>query len=113
MTQSKNITTQPIHTRSLAKRMLIGAGIALLLIIIFLSGSKEPHPEWGKFWIIRPLIVVPFAGATGGAFYYLFEHFPGNKGGWKKALAITMSVIVYVFGLWIGTVLGLAGTMWN
>ncbi len=113
MTQENNIT-QPISGKSpLAKRMLIGAGIALTLIIIFLSGAGEPNPEWPKFWMLRPLIVVPFAGAMGGLCYHLIDYFLGKKGGWKKVVAIILSVIVYIFGLWMGTVLGLVGTMWN
>jgi len=92
--------------------MLIGAGIALTLIVVFLSGTGEPDPAWGKFWMIRPLVVVPFAGAMGGVFYHLMSPVRA-KGGWKQVLAVILCVIVYVFGLWIGTILGLDGTYWN
>jgi hypothetical protein len=112
MTQTHNLKTQPVHPVSLSKIMLLGAGIALMLIAIFLSGAGEPNPEWGKFWMIRPLIVVPAAGAAGGLFYYLMDHLR-YQGGWKKVLGTVLSVLVYLFGLWIGTILGLAGTLWN
>ncbi len=62
MTQSSNLTSQP-HQISLVKRMLAGAGMGLLLISLFLLSAGEPNPEWGKQWIIRPLIIVPLAGA--------------------------------------------------
>jgi hypothetical protein len=58
-------------------------------------------------------VVVTLAGAAGGAFFYFLMDRLGSRGGWKKALAITLSLLIYVVGLWMGTVLGLAGTLWN
>jgi hypothetical protein len=112
MTTSVPSTTQPVQPSSLVNKMLIGAGIALILISIFLYGVHHPKPEWGKFWMIRPLIIVPLAGATGGLVYYFLDRFT-DQGGWKKALAIAASVIIYLIGLWMGFVLGLDGTLWN
>lgn len=111
MTHRENITAQPIDIPSLGIRMALGAGIALLLILAFLLPAGEPNPEWGTFWMVKPLIVVPLAGAVGGALYYFitlrFQH------GWSKVLATIFSVIVFIFLLWIGTVIGLNGTYWN
>jgi hypothetical protein len=112
MTQENNLTTKSIHPASLSKRMLLGGGIALILIIAFLAPVGEPNPDWGKFWMIRPLVIVPLAGATGGLFYHLMDRLR-YQGSWKKILANILSLIVYIFGLWIGTVLGLAGTLWH
>jgi hypothetical protein len=112
MTQTTNLTTQPINSVSLSKKMLIGAGIALILICIFLYGVKNPESEWGKFWMVRPLIIVPFAGAMGGLCYYFINYW-SNPSGWKKTLAIILSLLVYVIGLWMGFVLGLDGTLWD
>jgi hypothetical protein len=112
MTKRNNLTAQSIHQGSLSKRMLQGAGIALMLIIIFLLGVDEPKPEWGKLWMLKPLIVVPLAGAAGGVFYYFMDHLR-YQGGWRMVLAIILSLIGYIFALWIGTVLGLNGTLWN
>jgi hypothetical protein len=112
MTGRNNLTNRPILTALLIKRMLLGAGIALLLISIFLSGVHDPKPEWGKLWMLKPLIVVPLAGAMGGAFSYLMEPLR-QQGGWKMILAIILSLIVYIIGLWLGTVLGLNGTLWD
>ncbi|MES2681263.1 MAG: potassium transporter KefB [Bacteroidota bacterium] len=112
MTQKNNLITWPVSTPALAKRMLIGAAIALLLIVIFLAGAGEPNPAWPRFWMLQPLLVVPFAGAMGGAFYYFMDH-QRSRGGGRKILANVLSFLVYIFGLWMGTVLGLNGTMWN
>jgi hypothetical protein len=112
MTQENNLTTRPIHSPALAKHMLIGAAFAFALMCLFLYGA-EGRAEWGQFWMIRPLLVISFAGATGGAVFYFMDHFMGYKGGWRKALTILLSGIIYIFGLWIGSVLGLVGTLWN
>ena len=112
MTPTKNLTTQLIHSSSLGKLMLLGAGISLILITIFLLGVGEPNPAWGKLWMIKPLIIVPLAGAMGGVFYYFMDHLR-YQGGWRKALAYILSLIGYIIALWLGTVLGLNGTLWN
>jgi hypothetical protein len=111
MTQSNNSTSQP-HQVSLVKRMLVGAGIGLLLISLFLLSAGESNPEWGKLWMIRPLIIVPLAGATGGLCNYFIVHFHSQVGV-NKTIAMILSVIVFITGLWLGIVLGLDGTMWN
>lgn len=112
MTQETNSTTGPLHSSSLGKRLLWGAGIALILISFFLISAGAGSPEWPTFWRIRPLVIVPFAGAMGGLFYHLMDYFR-LQGGWKKIVANIVSLLVYIIGLWLGTVLGLDGTMWN
>lgn len=112
MTQQNQLKTQSVHSSSLTKRMSQGAGIAFILIVIFLAGADEPNPEWPKFWMIRPLVVVPVAGAMGGVFYYFMDHLR-FQGGWRKTVAIILSLFVYIVALWLGTVLGLDGTMWD
>jgi hypothetical protein len=112
MTQNNNLSGQPNQPVSLVKPILLGAGIALILISFFLFGAGEPNLEWGKLWIIKPLIMVPLAGAMGGAFYY-FMAYLSFRGRLKKTVAIILSLIVYIIVLWLGTVLGLNGTMWD
>lgn len=112
MTETNKSTTQPIHRAELGKRMLLGAGIALLLITIFLLGVDDPKPEWGKLWMLKPLIIVPFAGAMGGVVYHVLDYLR-SQGKLPKALAYILSLIGYIIGLWLGTVLGLDGTLWD
>jgi hypothetical protein len=109
--EQSNLTTKPDQPLSLATPVLIGAGVGLILISVFVFGVDKPDPEWGKYWRIRPLIVTPIAGAMGGAFYYLMDHLVSK--GLNRTVAVILSLIVFVIGLWLGTVLGLAGTMWN
>lgn len=112
MTQRINLPTQPIHSASLGKCMLLGAGNALILIILFLLSAGNANPNWSKLWMIKPLIIVPLAGASGGAFYYFMDGL-SSPGGWRKVLANIMSLIAYLIVLWLGSVLGLKGTYWN
>lgn len=108
----KDFFSQTVQARKLANRMLVGGIIALAFIIFFLLQVKNPQPEWGNKWIVKPLIMVPLAGAVGGLVYFFLEYFQ-KMGGWKKALAIIASIIIYVVGLWMGLVIGLDGTLWN
>lgn len=110
MTQTDNSTT-PIQPVSLSKSILIGAAIGLIAISFFVFGVDNANPEWGKLWMIRPLIVTPIAGAVGGAFYYFMDY--QSCRGFNRTIAVILSLIVFIVGLWLGIVLGLAGTMWN
>lgn len=93
------------------KPVLVGAATALLVISFFVFGVDTPDPEWGSFWRIRPLIITPLAGAMGGAFYAFMDY--QSSRGFNRTVAILLSLVVYFIGLWLGTVLGLAGTMWD
>ncbi len=112
MTHSNHLTTPSIHRATMGKRMLQGAAIAFLVITIFLLGIKNPDPAWGKYWMIRPLIIVPLAGAMGGAFYYFMDQLR-SKGGWVKVFAVIAGIIGYIIALWMGSILGLDGTLWD
>ena len=111
MTQQNKFQNQSIHAGSFVKPILIGAGIALLVISFFVFGVDQPHPEWGRFWKIKPLIITPLAGAAGGAFYAFMDY--QSSRGLNRTWAILLSIIAYCIVLWLGIVLGLAGTMWD
>ena len=111
MTTGKKNVIHTGHPAPLWRRMLFGAIPALILISLFVF-PVEGKAEWGDFWKIRPVIVVTFAGAVGGAFYHYMD-MVRYKGGWSRVLADFISLVVYIFGLWMGTVLGLNGTLWN
>lgn len=112
MTAKNNLTTEPLVPAAFIKPALVGGAIALLLIIAFLSGVDHPDPAWPKYWMARPLIIVPLAGAAGGAFFAFLRPMR-RKGGWVMALAYVLSIVVFIVALWMGTVLGLDGTLWN
>jgi hypothetical protein len=109
--KQSNLTAEPDQPLSLAAPMLIGACLGLIVISFFVFGVDHPNPEWGKLWMIRPLIITPMAGSLGGAFYYLMDRLISK--GLNKTVAVVLSLVVFIVGLWLGTVLGLAGTLWN
>lgn len=111
MTQRNNVQEQS-NKLSASKPALIGAVIGLMLISLFVFGVDNPKPEWGKLWMIKPLIVTPLAGAMGGLFFY-FINYISMRGGMNKTVAVIFSLVVFIVGLWLGVVLGLNGTMWN
>ncbi|RYU97104.1 potassium transporter KefB [Emticicia agri] len=112
MTAKNNLTAQPSNSALLIKRVLTGAAIGLALIALFILPIKTPHPEWGPYWMVRPFIVTPLAGALAGLCNHLLD-FLRNQGGSKKILANVLMVIIYLIGLWMGMVAGLDGTLWD
>jgi hypothetical protein len=107
-----NNATSGLNQASLINRMMVGAGIGLLLITLLLLSVDEPKPEWGKLWMIRPLIIVSLAGAMAGLCNYFAVHFHSTIGV-TSTVAIILSVVVCMVGLFLGFVLGLDGTLWN
>jgi zinc transporter ZupT len=112
MTNTNNFTTRPIFTDALRKRMLLGAAIGLIIISFFVISAGSGNPAWGDYWRIKPLLLTPFAGAMVGLCYDVTEPFR-QLNGWLGRLFMILSVLGYIIGLWLGTVLGLAGTMWH
>lgn len=96
----------------LIKRALIGASINLFLISFFLVGADYRDPSWPTLWFIRPLIVVPFAGAVGGVVFHLKDYI-SKVLEWNKGIVTVLCLLIYIFGLWMGMVLGLDGTYWD
>lgn len=109
MTNSNNVITVDC---TMIIRMLIGAGIALAIILTFVLGVDQSNPEWHKTWWVRPLVITPLAGAAGGLFFH-FMYELGKEGTLKKIVFAVIGLTGYLVALWLGTVLGLAGTMWN
>ena len=106
-----NESATSMQSASLSKSMLAGAGVAFVLIALFIF-PLETRPDWSAYWKVKPLLVVPIAGAMGGLFYYLMGGMR-RAGGWKTAVAYVLCIIVYIVALWLGTVLGLNGTLWD
>ena len=108
MTQNQT-SSQPLLT---ARPILVGAAIGLVLISLFLISAGEPNPEWSPAWRIKPLLMMPFAGAMGGVFW-CFMRYLSAQNRINSTVAILLSLVVFVVGLWMGFVLGLNGTYWN
>ncbi|MDQ3016490.1 MAG: potassium transporter KefB [Bacteroidota bacterium] len=112
MTPKNSLIELPIISMSLFKPMFIVGLIALMVIVFFVSGFDNPKPEWGELWYIKPLIITPIVGALGGVFFYLINNLR-LRGKLATTIAVIISLIGYVFALWMGIILGLNGTMWD
>jgi peptidoglycan/LPS O-acetylase OafA/YrhL len=112
MTSANSLTSGPIFTPALAKRMMIGAGIGLLVISFFVISAGKGNPAWSNYWRIRPLLLTPFVGAIVGLCYDVTQRLR-NMDGWWGRLFIFLSLLGYCLGLFMGIVLGLDGTMWD
>ena len=110
MMQSNN-SPSPVQPGSLATQMVVGAGIGLLLISVFIIPA-EANPAWGKLWMIRPLIITPLAGAMAGLCGYLIISFH-ELAGLNRTMATIIRLLVLIIGLFLGLVLGMDGTLWN
>jgi hypothetical protein len=105
--------TSFVSAAAIVRTALIGAGIAYVLITLFLFvPSVHANPSWPKFWMVRPLVLVPLAGAIGGIFF-CFMNILGKQNSWNMFFVNLLCIIVFIVGLWLGTVLGLDGTLWN
>lgn len=111
MTHTKNFC-QNLTPKSVLSRMLTGAFIGLAVISLFIFPITDPDPSWGAHWRIRPLIITPLASAFGFLSFYLKEYIqPRSDAG--KIVVFLLSALAFVVALWMGTVLGLDGTLWD
>ncbi|HEY3403736.1 MAG TPA: potassium transporter KefB [Ohtaekwangia sp.] len=106
-------TNPPSSSRCISSgmRMLVGAAIGFGVIAFFIFPTN-PDPAWSRYWMIRPLLIVPFVGALGGLCNHLLIRFYFLVG-LTKTKAWILSVVIFIIGLWIGIVLGLDGTLWD
>ena len=101
----------PLFTKAMFAYSFLGGLISCILICIMVF-SAETKAEWPEYWRIRPIVVVTLAGAAGGAFYYLMSPVRALSP-WSWVGANFICLVVYTFLLWMGTVIGCAGTLWN
>ncbi len=111
MIQNNSFKTGPFYTTPLAQRILTGWVIGLVVILFFILPANK-NPEWSTYWMLRPLLITPLAGAMAGVFYHYTAYWRQKNGPIKIATYLA-NILVYAVGLWLGIVLGLDGTLWN
>lgn len=90
----------------IARRALIGAGLACVLLALFVIyhlvfDNLHLRPE---IWV--PFLTIAIGGASGGIFYSVMDIFR-KKEPWKKVMANIISGLVYCLALWMSLVYGL------
>lgn len=106
------LSTIQISSGSIIRAGLAGGLTGLLLISLLIFPLDHPRPEWGEFWRVRPLLLTPLVTALGAIAAYLVLKV-GTHLGINGSLCIIIALLGFIFSLWIGTILGLAGTLWN
>lgn len=108
----KNENQEMLNAQSrLAQYTITGGVIALLFILAFLLPAGNPKPQWGSYWMVKPLLLVPVSGMAGGALYYFITSRLSSR--ITKIPATILGIIVFLVTMWLGTVLGLNGTYWD
>jgi hypothetical protein len=97
-----------LRSKTLIKRVLQGAGIAFILIFIFIFISRKGKMDFEP-WELLAVASVTVGGAFGGIFYDLMDILRIH-GGWKKVLANVAAVLVYIVTLYLSLVLSLNAT---
>ena len=105
--------TEPQHSlnsRSICKGALAGAGIALVLLLIFMLALEDT--AYGV-WVFIPMTTVTAGGALGGIYCCFMDHLRA-EGSWARAYANITSTLFYILLLWLSLIAGLHATgHWN
>jgi hypothetical protein len=96
---------QGLPHKSLGKCALQGAGIALVLMVIFLLFIGLV----AGVWVPLPMITATAGGALGGIVYYLMVQV-WYQSGWKKILATIVSILVYIVLFWFSLIVAFSIT---
>lgn len=97
-----------VHPQSLGIRMLQGAGLAFVLIVLFLSLLIFTTDDEVPFLpvLIFPILAVTFGGACGGVFFYLLDFFR-QKGTWQTVVANVVWGLFFIPGLYACLIISL------
>ena len=112
---ARNELQHSLSNNSLGKRAMQGAGIAAVLVIVFLSiifpigGVLNGKNFWQGIWQFFPLVTATVGGALGGIIYYLIvkTSYPDR---WKKILATIVCLLIYVLLVWLSLIAGFSAT---
>lgn len=57
----ENVFKNQSHINTTITRFIIAGGtIALAVIALFVFSVNTPNPEWGNYWRVKPLLLIPF-----------------------------------------------------
>ncbi|MBC5992397.1 potassium transporter KefB [Pontibacter cellulosilyticus] len=95
-----------LNYRGICRGALAGAGIALVLLLIFMLALEDI--AYGV-WVIIPMLTMSVGGALGGIYCCFMNHLR-VEGSWAKAYANITSTLFYILLLWLSLVAGLHAT---
>lgn len=109
---TKSIQIFGIPFNAILQNMIFGFVIGLIMICAMVFSVNDPDPAWGVYWKIRPMIVTPVITAFGACSFFL-KNIVHPKEASMKLLIFILSLLGFIMSFWIGTILGLDGTLWN
>ena len=101
-----------ISRKSLLRHLISGWAIGISITTLIILSADEHKPEWGNWWMLKPLLITPLAAAAGMLAFYLKRFFRRNSNITRIGVFLT-SLLLFLLGLWMGIVLGFDGTLWN
>lgn len=113
MEKLKTEMISPSMQQKLIKFGLAGAGLGLVLASAAVWSIEEPRLEWGNYWMIRPMLVLPVIMAIGFFFTRLLWFFSSEKTVILKTTLRTAAIVGALVSMWMGFILGFVGTIWN
>lgn len=96
---------------ALGKRIFLGAMAGWVLISFFLISAEHTDPAWDELWWLRPLVVMPAAGALAAIFNFYIGLL--NTGGWKRIAIKMVGGLAYLVAAWLGLIIAVAGYYWH
>lgn len=112
---TQNEFQHTVPGKSPGTRALQGAGLAFILVAIFLTvifpigGVLAGKGFWQGAWQFFPLLTTSIGGAFGGLFYFVMVD-TWHPVGWKKVMVTVICVLAYAVALWLSLVAGFAAT---
>ncbi len=104
---------EPIKSKSVTTAIVLGFGVAFILVSALILSVNAPNPVWGKNWFVKPILLTPVIAAPGGGVFYLISRISFENQLLFKLLKALLCLLAYIFFLWIGTIIGFNGTLWN
>lgn len=101
-----------IQSKNFFIALTLGFAIAFVLVTALILSVNNPNPVWGKNWFVRPILLTPVIAATGAGVSYLISTI-SFRNQLFNLFKILLCLLAYIFFLWIGTVIGFNGTLWN
>lgn len=59
-----------IGMQQIIQRMLGGTAVGLLIVTLLVFSAGHPKPEWGEWWMLRPMAITPIATAFGSLAFF-------------------------------------------
>ncbi len=92
--------------------LLLGAGINLIINVLFITDLDTTNSAWSPFWMVKPLTLGPLITGLGAMLAFYVVKFLINQN-ISKYISYFSFVAIFIISIWLGIVLGFNGTLWD